>query len=183
MKHKILITTFGLLFASCSSISPSKESPVIYFSNASVEPIQDIQCRWVGAANLSLPTLNPGDTRTQSFYIKDYADFFGLIRASWTNAQGEMIEKDFFLREKHLPSITDTTTYNYVQLYFDQHDIEITTSDGPDLSGKTKKMEAMLNKYHNIYMKKDPMPENSLITVRPQKDNSVPVALSNEFPN
>lgn len=183
MQSKILLIIFGLLFTACGPLIVPKESPVIYFSNASVEPISDIQCHWVDSSVLTLPSLHPGDSRTQSFYIKEYADFFGLIKTSWTNAQGERVTKDFFLREKHLPSITDSTTYNYVQLYFDQYDVEVTTSDAPDLSGKTKRMEAMLNKYHNIYTKKDPMPENSLITVRPQKDNSVPITFSNEYPN
>jgi hypothetical protein len=183
VKKILIITILSLLSFSCSPFLVPKESPVIYFSNASVEPISDIQCQWVASSTLTLPVLNPGDSRTQSFYIKNHADFFGLIKMSWTNAEGDRVTKDFYLLEKHLPSIVDPTTYNYVQLYFDQYDVDITTSDAPDLSGKAKRMEAMLSKYHDIYVKKDPMPQNSLITVRPQKDTSVPWGMANEFPN
>jgi hypothetical protein len=181
VKNYALLIIISLFLVSCAVAPAAKESPMVYFSNASVAPISDIQCHWVNATNLSLPTLNPGDSRTQSFYVKDYAEFFGLIKFSWVNAQGESVQKEFFLREKHLPSIVDPTTYNYVQFYFDQYDVEVTTSDAPDLSGKTRKMDAMLKQYHNAYLRKDPTPQNSLITVRPQRDDSVPITISTEY--
>ncbi len=63
-----------IFFAACGKL----ESPVIYFSNVSPEPIKDIQCRW-GRKFLNLPTLNPGDSRSQSFYLSSSSDFFDSV--------------------------------------------------------------------------------------------------------
>ncbi|MBM3580009.1 MAG: hypothetical protein FJX34_04480 [Alphaproteobacteria bacterium] len=99
-----------------------------------------------------------------------------MVKISWTNADGNNVSREFFFRKANLPSIDDHTTYNYVQLYFDQHYVEITTSDAPDLSGKTAKMDQMLNFYREQYAKggdkaKD---DTQLISVQPKRDTSVP---------
>lgn len=177
--QKILLILVSLLLVSCGG--PTRESPVVYFSNASGEPVKNIQCSW-GKNILSLPALNPGDSRSQSFYMKKSAEFFGLVNVSWLNAKDERIVKEFYFREKNLPSMDDSTTYNYVQLYFDQTEVEVVTSDAPDLSGKTQRMDRILNHYREAYAGGHPAPvQSSLITVQPKKDSSVPSWLATSY--
>jgi hypothetical protein len=149
--HQILIIiSLLLLINSCSS---TKESPVIYFSNVSPEIVKNIECSW-NENTLSLASLNPGDTRSQSFYIDDNQDFFGPVYITWYNANNEKISKNFNFNKENLPSINDHTTYNYIQLYFDQSDIEVTSSDVADLTGKIRRMELIMNKYHDDFLKR-----------------------------
>ncbi len=162
-----------------------QESPVIYFSNVSPEPIKDIQCRW-GRKFLNLPTLNPGDSRSQSFYISDSSDFFDTVSISWRRSTGEQLIREFSFRENNMPSIEDETTYNYVQFYLDQDEMEIVSSDAPDLPGKTRKMERLMSFYKSNYDKShrnEPI-KSSLVTISPQefnKDRSVPLSILNSF--
>jgi hypothetical protein len=129
-----------------------------------------------------LPALNPGDTRSQAFYIKKAADFFGQINISWNAANGEKLTREFFFRANNLPSIADETTYNYVQFYLDQNEVEIMTSDAPDLAGKSRKMDRVLAAYRQAYAQGHKEVQNSLVTVEPQKkDNSVPYWLLNSY--
>lgn len=176
---RIFLILVSLLLVSCGGAT--KESPVIYFSNASQSPISKIKCNWAGNNELSLPTLNPGDSRSQSFYIKKDADFFGTINISWSNDKGEKVVKEFNFREKHLPSMGDTTTYNYVQLYFDQEDIDVVSSDSADLSGKTRRMDRLLTQYRDAYAQGHTTPQTSLISVQPKKDSSLPIWLSTSY--
>jgi hypothetical protein len=141
----------ALFLVSCSA---NIESPVIYFSNASPEIVKTIECNWSGNI-LSLGALNPGDTRSQSFMMTGESKFFGPIYVTWYNAKGESVSKNFNFRKENLPSIHDKTTYNYVQLYFDQLDMEVSTSDAPDLTGKIRRMEEVMNKYHDDFLKRD----------------------------
>lgn len=155
MSKALLVFTALLLF-SCSSV----EGPVIYFSNASADPVKNIECVWAEKNSLSLGALNPGDTRSQSFFISGYSKFFGPVYITWSNARGERMSKNFNFKKENLPSIEDKTTYNYVQLYFDQNDIEVSSSDVVDLSGKVRRMEQVMNKYHDDYIAKRPRVES-----------------------
>lgn len=145
---RVFVMLISLLLVGCSSV----ESPVIYLSNASAQPIKNIECSWNGNI-LGLGALNPGDTRSQSFFISDDAKFFGPVSVQWFDAKGERVLKSFNFKKENLPSIIDKTTYNYVQLYFDQEDIEIITSDVADLSGKVRRMEQVMNKYHDDFLR------------------------------
>jgi len=170
-----------LFLAACAN----KESPVIYFSNVSAAPIKDIQCRW-GKKLLNLPALDPGDSRSQSFYISDDSDFFDAVSISWRTDGGDRIIREFAFRENNMPSIEDDTTYNYVQFYIDQDEMEIVSSDAPDLPGKTRKMERLMAMYKSEYGKTHPSGtvRSALVTVSPQeyhKDRSVPVWLSTSY--
>lgn len=175
MKNKFLIIFLNLFFAACSTSLIERESPAVYFSNVSPKPITNIKCSWVGQNVLALPSLAPGVSRSQSFNIGGEQNFFGSVNISWNNFEGEAMEKNFVLRKEHLPNFSDSTTYNYVQIYFDQHDAEIITSDIVDLSGKTRKMDRLMKVYSTNYSEHNPKNlDNALITVRPEKDSSVP---------
>ncbi|MBU6140350.1 MAG: hypothetical protein KGP29_02175 [Proteobacteria bacterium] len=175
MLKKLSSTLLLFLLASCAS--SLRESPMIYISNSSLKPIKNINCEWAKKHVMTLPVLNPGETRSQSFYIENDAEFFGLVSVSWTNDDGKNIAREFFFRKTNLPSIEDHTTYNYVQLYFDQQYVEITTSDAPDLSGKTTKMDSLLLLYQDLYAKGHKEENMNLINVLPPKYNS-----SSNFP-
>jgi hypothetical protein len=179
---KIFFILVSLFLVSCGT---HKESPAIYFSNASLAPINDIQCNWAGKNILSLPLLNPGESRSQSFYMDSNSDFFGNINISWRNNNGERISREINFSPNNLSSIFDSTTYNFVQLYLDQDELEITTSDAPDLSGKTRKMDRLLAQYKESYKQSGhgAAPQSSLISVQnpPKKDNSVPGWLTNSY--
>ena len=180
MFKKILILAF-LFAASCSGKLSQKESPVIYFSNSSAAPIKDIEFNWVGKNKLSLPLLNPGESRSESFYISGESEFFGLINVSWSNDRGEAVNREFFFNKNNLPSFADVTTYNYVQFYLDQDEFEITTSDAPDLAGKTRKMDRILTEYRQNYLQGHRVVQSALIRVQPQRDNSVPTWISTSY--
>jgi hypothetical protein len=160
----------ALIFIAPSCAKTIKESPVVYISNASLKPIKNINCYWAQKNVLRLPTLNPGETRSQSFFIEDSADFFGLVKVSWINGDGNQISREFFFRKVNLPSIEDHTTYNYVQLYFDQNYVEVTTSDSPDMSGKTKKMDNLLVQFKELYARGHNGENSYLIEVKSQKE-------------
>lgn len=146
---KIFVIIAALFLVSCGA---NIESPVVYFSNASPEPVRNIECNWNGNI-LSLGALNPGDTRSQSFFLTSDSKFFGPVYVVWYNDKGDRVSKNFNFKKENLPSIRDKTTYNYVQLYFDQFDIEVSTSDAADLTGKVRRMEQVMNKYHDDFIK------------------------------
>ncbi len=125
-----------------------KEAPAIYFSNASVGVITNIECNWAGKNKLTLSALNPGDSRAQSFFAKD-EDFFGPVSVSWKDEKGVRMTKDFRFRRENLPSISDHEFYSYVQLYFMADGLEVVSSDVVDISGKTQMMDRVLTKYRN----------------------------------
>ena len=174
MLKKIPFLLLSLLLISCGTIH---ESPVIYLSNASLKPIKNINCEWSKRHVLSLSALNPGESRSQSFYIKDDAAFFGLVKVSWTNDEGSEISREFFFRKTDLPSIDDPKAYNYAQLYFDQHSVEISTSDAPDLSEKTVKMDQLLLLYRDQYAKEHKAENLQIINVQYRRDNSAPALI------
>ncbi|MBM5781839.1 MAG: hypothetical protein FJ368_00265 [Pelagibacterales bacterium] len=177
---KYLILIFALV--SCSA---NLESPVVYISNASQQKIGDIRCNWAEKHNLSLSSLGPGESRSQSFYIDGKSDFFGRVNISWRNSRGENLVREFIFKENNLPSIDDHTTYNYVQLYLDQEEMEIVSSDAPDLVGKTRKMERLLTKYRDEYKRENSTRETSLIrvedTTKRDIDKTVPAWLQNSY--
>jgi hypothetical protein len=181
--YRFLIILLNLLVASCSVVSSTKESPVIYFSNASSESITDIRCIWAQKNILTLPELTPGLSRSQSFYIKGGSDFFGIVRIEWYNSQSEKMVKEFNFTKDHMLDFDDPTAYNYVQLYFDQEDVEVVTSDIVDLSGKTRKMERLLTAYSTAYAQRHSKAQTSLISVQhpQQRDSSLPSWLSNSY--
>ncbi len=178
---KKIIILCGLLVSSCS-MRPTLESPVIYFSNASQSAIKNIRCEWAKNNALTLPGLAPGDSRSQSFYMRSAADFFGLVKVTWVNESGDNITREFYFRENSLPSIKDHSTYNYVQIYFEQNDLEVVSSDSPNLGGKTIKMDRLLAAYKAEYKLGIIDPNRSaLIRVEPMKDTSVPGWLNNSY--
>lgn len=172
MLKRIPIALLGLfLLNSCKSAL--RESPVIYISNASLKPIKDIRCEWASKNALNLPELNPGETRSQSFYISGEQEFFGLVRIFWTNENDNTLSREFFFRKTSLPSIEDRTTYNYVQLYLDQDSIDVTTSDSPDIGGRSEKMDKLLTLYHSQYTKEHKADDPSrLISVQPRRNTT-----------
>ncbi len=178
--RKILFILIGFSFFSCGDL---RESPVIYFSNASSEPISSIEATWARKNVLTLSELNPGDSRSQSFYISSNSDFFGFIMVSWVNASGNKITKKFLFKENNLPDISDFTNYNYVQLYLGQEDLDVITSSSPDVSGKTRRMEALLSRYREEFLRYHPSSKgsNSLISAHPKKDTTIPYWLNNSF--
>lgn len=165
----------ALILVGCGSV----ESPVVYFSNASPDRIRNIECNWSGNI-LSLAALNPGDTRSQSFVIGSKSKFFGPIYVTWYNAKGDRVSKNFNFKKENLPSIEDNDTYNYVQLYFDQEDIEVSSSDAADLTGKTRRMEQVMNKYHDDFLRSGVTANlcaNSSLNVCQNSDNSSLIAV------
>jgi hypothetical protein len=167
------ITLFLTLFLMSCATGKIHESPVIYFSNASLKPIKNLKCEWATKHVLSLPNLNPGETRSQSFYIKSDDEFFGLVKLSWSADNGNSVSREFFFRKTSLPSIDDPTTYNYVQLYFDQEYVDISTSDAPDIGGKSAQMDKLLILYHNQYIKENKVDDpGQLIRVQPRRNTS-----------
>lgn len=182
MLRKFIIISL-LFLNSCASIS-KRESPNIYFSNASNKVISNIRCNWAGV-RMSLPSLNPGDTRSQNFYIRSDSEFFGLIKLSWTNNDGRSFNKEFFFGEKHLPSLGEDEDYKYVQLYFDDYGAEVVSSDIADLSGKVRRMEKILVERHNQFIKTHKNNPNSHHLIKIQKDyhndKSVPNWLMNSY--
>ena len=180
---KILLVLIGLLVVSCGH---SQEGPTIYFSNASPKVITDIESNWAGKNLLSLSSLAPGDTRSQPFHIDSMYDFFGEIRVSWVNAEGETISREFLFNHNNLPSISDPTTYSYVQFYLDQEEFEILSSDAPDLPGKINKMDRLLKEYGSKDKEDDAQVKNtttSLITIESQKNKirTVPTWLGTSY--
>jgi hypothetical protein len=170
-----------LLLTSCYSFS-SHESPVIYFSNASEKPITDIRAIWANDNILTLHELNPGDSRSQSFHFGSSSNFFGLVRIAWTNNEGEGVSREFYFNKNNLPSIDDSSTYNYVQIYLEQNDFEVISSDAADLSSKTKRMDALLLSYKNKFLHDRPFNvPTSLIRVEPIKDSTVPGWLNRSY--
>jgi len=170
MLKKIIFLLSLTLLASCAT---PHEGPMIYISNASVKPIKNVKCRWASKHVLSLPNLNPGETRSQSFYINSEAEFFGLIQISWSNDNDRTVSREFFLRKTSLPSINDPKTYNYVQLYLDSDYVDVTTSDSPDITGKAERMDKMLNLYHEQYVKENNITDpKQLISVQPSRNFS-----------
>ncbi len=113
----------------------------------------------------------PGESQSQSFYIKNNEEFFGLIAISWMNMMGDQISREFFFREKHLPGINEEGNFNYVQFYLDDKSLDIMTSDEVDTGGKIKRMDALLVHVRNEYSKTHQLPINQLITVDRPKDN------------
>ena len=170
-KNFVILLTTAFLF-SCAS-NPLRESPVIYISNSSLKPIKNLKCEWATKHVLSLPELTPGDTRSQSFYIRNESEFFGLVKVSWTNDAGNSLSREFFFRKANLPSISDPTTYNYVQLYIDQDYVDVSTSDAPDFNGKAEKMDKLLTLYHNQYVQEHKTNDPAqLIKVQPRRSTS-----------
>lgn len=182
MIQKIICVLIGVFLVSCAR---PLEGPTIYFSNASPKKITGIQSNWAGQNLLSLTHLSPGDTRSQTFKAGKMADFFGDIRVSWYNADGVRISREFRFSRNNLPSISDPTTYSYVQFYLEQEEFEIMSSDAPDLPGKIRKMDRLLQKYSA----KDTQPKEpkdlttSLIRIEPRKNKkgSIPAWLGSAY--
>lgn len=169
-KTKLLITIFlaEIFITSCASIV--HESPTIYFSNLSSNPITNIRCDWSGQKVLTLQTLNPGISRSQAFFIKNDDDFFGTISISWTNVDKERIVRDFNLRRKNLPSLGEKGSFNYIQIYFDQYSYEVVSSDAPDLNSKMTRMDNQLREFAENYKMNTGNP-NSGSLIRIEKKN------------
>jgi hypothetical protein len=178
-KFLLILVVFGS--CSCSVVSGSKPSPVVYFSNASDKPLTNIHAIWAEGNILNLTRLDPGDTRSQSFEISSDDDFFGLVRISWTNGEGDGVSREFFFRKNNLPSIGDSSTYNYVQIYLEQNNFEVISSDAADLESTTHRRDAMLKSYKEATATYQPNIPSSLIRVEPIKDTSVPHWLTRSY--
>lgn len=172
---KILLMTTLMILASCGA---KKESPMIYFSNASPDPIFNVHCKWANGSAMSLSGLFPGESRSQSFYIKKNRDFFGLITISWLNKMGDQISRELFFREKHMPGINEEGNFNYVQFYLDQQGLDIVSSDEVDLGNKIRRMDDLMVSYRNEYSKTHVIPIDALVIVDRPKNNETPLWLS-----
>lgn len=181
MFKKISLTLVVLFLGACAVVSKPRTSPVIYFSNASEKPLTNIHAIWAKENILTLSRLDPGDTRSQSFEISSDDDFFGLVRISWTNGEGEGVSREFYFRTNNLPSIDDSSTYNYVQIYLEQNNFEVMSSDAADLESKTHRRDAMLKAYKEATATSQPNIPSSLIRVEPLRDTSVPAWLNRAY--
>jgi len=141
MKSIFYIIILSFLLVSCA---PHKEGPVIYFSNISKEPISNIRCDWTDNETLTLPHLYQGDSRGQSFHISGNDEFFGPVSISWRNSKGRTVVREFDFKKNNLPSIENEKIYDFVQFYIEQDWMEIVSSDSPDLSYKTVRMDKIL---------------------------------------
>jgi len=177
MKIKYLAILLIAFLNACSF--RTTESPVIYISNSSPAPINDIKVVWVDNKVLKLQTLNPGQTRSQSFYLSDSDDFFGLVKISWTDANHNNNTRELYFRRNNMPSIDDHEMYSYVQLYFEQNDLEMLSSDNPDMGNITKKRDATLLAFKKNYWGDKPMTHSSLISVEPVSDRDKVPAWTN----
>lgn len=181
MKIKYFVLILGAFLTSCS-LGAHKESPVIYISNASNMPINDIRITWAENKVLKLKTLNPGQTRSQSFYLDDTDDFFGLVKIYWIGSGRNTNTRELFFKRNNLPSIDDHGMYSYVQIYLEQSDLEMLSSDNPDMGNITKKRDAMLLSVKKSYWADKPMTASSLISVEPLTDREkVPAWTTRSF--
>lgn len=160
---RIFLILSSLLLVSCSSL---RESPTIYFSNAGNDPISNLECLWPNKTLLTLSTLNPGDSRTQSFYIRGDSRFFGPVHISWYNSKGEKIVKNFNFKKENLPSISERDIYSYVQFYFIDDDLDVVTSDAVDIGGKVRRMERLMARYESEFRSNNSQVSTSLIRVQ-----------------
>jgi hypothetical protein len=161
---RIFLVLVSLFLVSCGSL---RESPAIYFSNASNDAIANIECLWPNKMLLTLATLNPGDSRTQSIYLKRDSQFFGPVHISWYNSKGEKIVRNFNFKKENLPSIADRDIYSYVQFYFIDDDLDVMTSDGTDVGGKVRRMERLMAKYGSEFRSTNSQVSTSLIRAVP----------------
>ena len=141
---KILSVLALIILIGCGGTK--HESLSVYFSNVSAGIISEIQCNWAGKNKLTLSALNPGDSRTQSF-VAATSDFFGPVSVSWKDETGNKMTKEFTFRAEDLPNISNHELYSYVQLYFSSDDLEVVSSDGVDINGKSRMMDRLLTKY------------------------------------
>lgn len=160
---KFFSLTFLFLMFSCAQTP--KESPVIYFGNAGTDAISKIECIWPGNIKLTLGGMNPGDSRGQSFYIKDKSEFFGDIILSWHNSADERMTKKITLTKADLPSIGDHTIYSYVQFYFTDDNVTMMTSDSVNAGGRSRMMDQVMLRNRKNYMAHHPTGQTSLIRV------------------
>lgn len=138
----------ALCFLVLVGCSHEKESPTIYFTNASLGIIKDVRCAWGEKNSLTLQGISPGDSRAKSFYIKRSSDFFGPKTVSWINPDNKKITKEFNFEKARLPSISEKRSFAYVQIYFLQDDIEVIGSDdnGADEKTRAREIEMAKNK-------------------------------------
>ncbi len=156
---------FILILLSIIACKNKIESPVIYISNNSEKPITKIICN-LPNHRISISNINPGETRSQSYYLSGSKEFFGSIKCSWNNHLNELMVNDFTLEKHHLPSIDNKTEYPYIQFFLGQNRYDILTSDEIDFLNKSRFFDeslklnfkqAIVNKYSNQ--------NNSLISV------------------
>ena len=141
------------------------ESPVIYISNNSEKPIRKINCN-LPNHRISIDSINPGETRSQSFYISGSKEFFGPIKCSWNNNQNELMVNDFTLEKHHLPSIDQKSEYPYIQFFLGQNHYDILTSDEIDFINKSRVFDESLKfNFKQAIIGKYSNQNNSLISV------------------
>ncbi len=179
--HNFVKLAFCFLAVSCAS-SKTIESPTIYLSNLSEKPIFDIKCQFPSGDTLSLPYLAPGISRSQAFNIASNADFFGKILVSWKNGEKRILEREFYLMKKNLPSIDNTSSFNYLQFFLEQEDFEVISSDAPDLAAKAKRMEDVLNQIAENHKNNIDQPVSySLIRITPKRIDQIPPWMLNKY--
>lgn len=140
---RLLVVSCFFILVGCSS---ERESPTIYFTNASLGIIKDIRCSWGGINLLTLQGISPGDSRAKSFYIKRSSDFFGPKTISWINPDNKKITREFNFEKARLPSILEEKSFAYVQIYFLQDDIEVVGSEDNNADERTRAKEIEMAK-------------------------------------
>ena len=163
MKNYLIIF---LVISSCS-LTKKIESPVIYISNSSSRPINNIQCQLPNHI-VSIKTINPGQNRSQSFYMKKHQDFFGDVKCFWDNNLGERKIASFAVEPHHLPSIKDKYEYPFLQIFLEQDSYEIYTNDSIDYLNKSRVMDEKMKKSYRqaILDKYGNNPDSSLIDIQ-----------------
>lgn len=163
MKYYFIII---FLISSCSSLKKI-ESPVIYISNSSARPINNIQCQ-LPNHTVSLKSINPGQNRSQSFYMAKNEDFFGDIKCFWDNSLSERKVANFSIEPHHLPSIKDKYEYPFLQIFLEQDSYEIYTNDSIDYLNKSRVMDEKMKKSYRqaILDKYGNNPDPSLIDIQ-----------------
>lgn len=153
---------FLLIIVNCQT---KYESPVIYISNSSGKSLTSINCNFPNH-HISLSHINPGETRSQSFYISSEKEFFGQIKCFWNNNLNEKKIGDFIIEKKHLPSFGNKFEYPYIHIFIDQDNYEIITNDIVDYVNKTRIMDERLLKNHKqAILDKFYNPDKSLIGI------------------
>ena len=84
--------------------------------------------------------------------------------------------------KKNLPSIDNTSSFNYLQFFLEQEDFEVISSDAPDLAAKAKRMEDVLNQIAENHKNNIDQPVSySLIRITPKRIDQIPPWMLNKY--
>lgn len=137
--RKIYLNFLLLSLFYISSCTPIM-SPSIEYENSSPkgEVVKNIDVVWNGHPLLRTSNVEVcGSGGAQVYYLKKESDFFGSIHIEWENANGKKLTKDIVFKKEDFPAFKRSQfgshIYHYVVLYFTQEDVEIYTSDNPNI--------------------------------------------------